>query len=138
CQVLAPLLLQKEKRGVCSVGFTINEKILTIFQLVPDGRATQARYALRPHPRSYITFQRKIYLTQKLADVLNFIEDLLALTSQIAEQHTPLPVPELPEDTATPSDTEDAGTEEPRRDFERRLSDLEELLRRLAPFKPVH
>ena len=73
---------------------------------MPDGRATQARYALRPHPRSYITFQRKIYLTQKLADVLNFIEDLLALTSQIAEQHTPLPVPELPEDTATPADTE--------------------------------
>ena len=66
-----------------------------------DGRATEAHYDLRPHPRSCVTFQRKIYVTQKLADVLNFVDDLLGLMSQIAEQH---PVLELPEDTA---DTEE-------------------------------
>ena len=64
---------------------------------MPDGRATQPRYVLRPHPRNYITFQRK-----RLAD---FTDDLLALASQVEGQQ---PVPELSEDTATPlnSDTE--------------------------------
>jgi hypothetical protein len=54
----------------------------------------------------------------------------LALTTKVEEEK---PDPELP---ATPlnSDTEDAGTEEPRGDdFERRLCEVEERLRRLAP-----
>ncbi|CAI8045444.1 hypothetical protein GBAR_LOCUS25138 [Geodia barretti] len=125
CQVLAPLLLQREKQGVCPVGFTINEHILTIFQLVPDGGATQpTRYALRPHPIKYITFQRKPYLTQSLSDVIHFIDDLLVLTANVEQQLAP---PEL-ELQATPldSDTEDAGTNRPRDIIEQRLSEVEE------------
>ena len=75
-----------------------------IFQLVPDGRATQPeRYSLRPH--RIVTFQRKIYLTERLSDVINFIDDLLALTTKVEEEKPPVPDPELP---ATPlnSDTE--------------------------------
>jgi hypothetical protein len=81
-----------------------------------------ATYALRPHPRNYTTFQRKIYLTQRLADIVNFIEDLLAPTSRVEWQQPPLPDLELPEGTATALD---AGTEEARGNFERRLSELE-------------
>ena len=77
-------------------GFTINEQILTIFQLVPDGRATEAHST--PGAASHF---RERYIS------LKNVEDLLELTSQIAEQHSLLPVLELPEDTATPSDTEE-------------------------------
>jgi hypothetical protein len=105
--------------------------------LVPDGRATQPeRYSLRPHRSNCVTFQRKIYVTERLSDVINFIDDLLTLTTMVEEKQPPVPDPELPATPSTPlnSDTEDAGTEEPRGDdFERRLCEVEERLRRLAP-----
>ena len=82
---------------------------------MPDGRATQPeRYSLRPHRSNCVTFQRKIYVTERLSDVINFIDDLLTLTTMVEEKQPPVPDPELP---ATPSTPLNSDTEGNRREF---------------------
>ena len=77
-------------------GFTANEQTLTILQFTPDGRATEdVRYDLRRTAANCVTFQKKIYLTQDLNQVLQFVDDLLELTKGVQATLKDTPPPKV-------------------------------------------
>ena len=101
CQLIEVLLAHTDKSNRCPIGFTVNEQLLCILEHKVDRSATEdVTYALRPTPPGTTTFQRKVYITNDLLQMVEFVDDLLALMSGIhkaSPQPQPLSAPQTEE-----------------------------------------
>ena len=81
-----------DKSSPCPIGFTVNEQLLCILEHNVDRRATEdVNFALRPIPAGTLTFQKKVYMTNDLLQMVKFVDDLVALMSGI-QKASPQPI----------------------------------------------
>ena len=84
---------------------TVEATVLAVGEVKPetsaDCQVLAPLLALRSHRKGCITFQKKIYMTQKLTDVIGFLDHLLALAVETEKQQ-----PQVTERSLSPGMTE--------------------------------